>query len=159
MQRRMVNAWQVSPAGCGDPLTCIADPLVRRLALEPRCMVSGARSGRRRPTDARGHLGAAPPGPRRADTRSPCGARRLRFAGIDISHSREKGVFSGRKQAGSVHAYCLFVNNNIDLLPTTKKAKAPPSPLGVGAAMHHIENTNTSLETVERGILNLVNTI
>ena len=32
-----------------------------------------------RQTDAHGHLGAAPPGVRRADTRSPRGARRLRF--------------------------------------------------------------------------------
>ena len=35
-----------------------------------------------RPTDARGHLGAAPPGVRRADTRPPRGARSLRFACI-----------------------------------------------------------------------------
>jgi hypothetical protein len=35
-----------------------------------------------RPTDARGHLGAAPPGVRRVDTRPPRGARSLRFACI-----------------------------------------------------------------------------
>ena len=35
-----------------------------------------------RPTDARGHLGAAPPGVRRADTHPPRGARSLRFACI-----------------------------------------------------------------------------
>ena len=33
-----------------------------------------------KPTDARGHLGAAPPGVRRADTDPPHGARSLRFA-------------------------------------------------------------------------------
>ena len=58
----------------------IGDLLVRRLTLEPRCMVSSLQSDRRRPTSRRGHLGGAPPGVRRADTLSPRGARRLRFA-------------------------------------------------------------------------------
>ena len=38
------------------------------------------RHANRRPTDARGHLGAAPPGVRRADTDPPRGARSLQFA-------------------------------------------------------------------------------